>query len=332
MAKPRIFISSTYYDLKSIRADLQRFILGLGYEPVLHERGHIAYGAEEKPEEYAYKEIEYCDVLVCIIGGKFGTPADRSPYSITQAELKAALKKGKQVYVFVERSVREEYGFFGSNKAVKDVKYRAVDNIKIYEFLEEIYAIPQGNPIFSFDTSQDITALLQEQWAGLFQRLLSDQSRKPQTELIDELQRNIQTVGQLSTYLAEANKQGGQAIQEILFANHPIFEQFKKLFNVGYRLYFTSQKEIDDWMTSARSYYPVPEKDWDDKNFIEYLRFYDSKEKGKREMRILKIYKGIFRDDQTLKPYNSDSWNSSWVRLEKTIVAKSEKTDDDIPF
>lgn len=332
MAKPRIFISSTYYDLKSIRADLQRFVLELGYEPVLHERGHIAYGADEKPEEYAYKEIEYCDILICIIGGKYGTAADRSPYSITQAELKTALKKGKQVYVFVERTVREEYGFFSANKSIRDIKYRAVDNVKIYEFLEEIYALPQGNPIFSFDTSQDITTLLQEQWAGLFQRLLSDQGRKPQAELIDELQRNIQTVGQLSTYLAEANKQGGQAIQEILFANHPIFEQFKKIFNVGYRLYFANRQEMTQWVESARSYNSVPEKDWDDSEFIEYLRYYETKEKGKREMRLLKVFNGIFREDQTLKPYNADSWNPAWVRLEKTVVAKSDKSDDDIPF
>lgn len=32
MAKPRIFISSTFYDLKQVRSDLDNFITGLGYE------------------------------------------------------------------------------------------------------------------------------------------------------------------------------------------------------------------------------------------------------------------------------------------------------------
>ena len=64
MAKPRVFISSTYYDLKSIRADLERFIRDQGYEPVMHERGHIPYGKEDKPEEYAYREIDYCDIII----------------------------------------------------------------------------------------------------------------------------------------------------------------------------------------------------------------------------------------------------------------------------
>jgi hypothetical protein len=42
MARPRIFISSTYYDLKYIRASLDLFIESLGFEPVLSEKGDIA--------------------------------------------------------------------------------------------------------------------------------------------------------------------------------------------------------------------------------------------------------------------------------------------------
>lgn len=48
MAKPRVFISSTYYDLKNVRADLDRFIKEQGYEPVLNEHGNIPYGSEKK--------------------------------------------------------------------------------------------------------------------------------------------------------------------------------------------------------------------------------------------------------------------------------------------
>jgi len=35
MAKPRIFVSSIYYDLKHIRASLSLFIDSLGYESIL---------------------------------------------------------------------------------------------------------------------------------------------------------------------------------------------------------------------------------------------------------------------------------------------------------
>ena len=57
MAKPRVFISSTFYDLKQIRADLDNFILGLGYDVVRNEEGGIPYGTNFKLEDYCYKEI-----------------------------------------------------------------------------------------------------------------------------------------------------------------------------------------------------------------------------------------------------------------------------------
>lgn len=44
MAKPRIFISSTFYDLKQIRTDLDNFIKGMGYDVVRNEQGNIPYG------------------------------------------------------------------------------------------------------------------------------------------------------------------------------------------------------------------------------------------------------------------------------------------------
>ena len=45
MAKPRIFVSSTYYDLKHIRASLSLFIDSLGYESILFEKGQLPLSA-----------------------------------------------------------------------------------------------------------------------------------------------------------------------------------------------------------------------------------------------------------------------------------------------
>lgn len=87
MAKPRAFISSTYFDLKNIRADLERFIKSQGYEPVLNERGHIAYGTKEKLEEYCYKEIQISDILISIVGGRYGSQSKIENHSISNTEL-----------------------------------------------------------------------------------------------------------------------------------------------------------------------------------------------------------------------------------------------------
>lgn len=95
MAKPRIFVSSTYYDLKHIRADVERFIREQGYDPVLNEKGHIPYGSAERLEEYCYKEIELCDILVSVIGGRFGSESKNEDYSVSNLELKTAIDKGR---------------------------------------------------------------------------------------------------------------------------------------------------------------------------------------------------------------------------------------------
>jgi hypothetical protein len=200
MAKPRIFVSSTYYDLKFVRADLERFIRDLGFDPVMFERGHIPYGSAKPLEDYCYKEIESCDILVCIIGGKFGSEAKESAHSITQKELRTAIELSKQIYIFAEKAVLAEFRTYQRNKEAK-VNWAAADDVRIYKFIDEVYALPIGNPVFPFETSADITILLQEQWAGLFQRLLLESAHQKEVRIVSDLNTTAATLNQLVTFL-----------------------------------------------------------------------------------------------------------------------------------
>jgi hypothetical protein len=332
MAKPRVFVSSTFYDLRTVRDDIDRFIRSVGFEPVRHERGHIAYGQNERPEEYAYREVDFCEILVCIIGGKFGTTSATGPYSITQKELKTALDRGKQVYVFVDESVHHEHRYYLANKTVTGVRYTAVDNVKIHEFLEEIYALPKGNPIFPFAVSSDITNLLSEQWAGLFQRLLTESAAKSQAALVEELQRSLQTVGQLVQFLVDEKGKGDKAVQEILFANHPVFEALYSVLRNRYRIYFTTLTELHDWLAIAKSF--RKDEFEVDPDYYEWTR--DLKIPNKPEVQTLYVAKKLFGEDGRLLPMLPASWNSDWVKLEKIAkkVSAADKAaaDDDIPF
>jgi len=328
MAKIRAFISSTYYDLKSIREDLNRFILSLGYEPVLHERGQIPYGSQEGPEEYAYREIEYCDIVISIIGGRFGASATGSENSISQKELRKAFDIGKQIYIFVEKSVGSEYKFYQANKDIKEVRYVSVDDIRIFSFLDEIYAFPKGNPIFLFETITDIEKILRDQWAGLFQRLLSQESTKPQTTLTQELQQSLKTVGQLITFLTEEKSKGNEAIQEILFRNHPLFEAVKKVTKNGYRLYFTNLEEFNDWLP-AKGFSPVKEASWDKPDYMEWVKDITTKDK-KKGLEILFVKRDLFDLQDRLKPLNPTEWNEEWVRIENRPAEPDEFCD--VPF
>ncbi|OGU15970.1 MAG: hypothetical protein A2076_04850 [Geobacteraceae bacterium GWC2_53_11] len=167
MAIPRVFISSTFYDLRQVREDLERFIKELGYEPVRHETGAIPYGKEDTPEAYAYREVELCDIIITIIGGKYGTASQHEHgYSITQNELRRALEKGIQVFIFIEKSVLSEFSTYKINKDNKSTKYNFVDDIKVYEFIEHLYKLPRNNPISGWSGRQEHTFACSNHGAG----------------------------------------------------------------------------------------------------------------------------------------------------------------------
>lgn len=346
MAKPRIFVSSTYFDLRTVRDDLDRFIREMGFEPVRHESGQVSYGKDEKPEAYAYREIDFCDIVVCVVGGRFGTTSSDGTSSITQRELKSAIERGKQIYIFVEDGVYHEHRHYLANKGIDGVRFVAVDNPKIHEFIEEIYALPKGNPVFSFSVSSEITAMLREQWAGLFQRLLTESALKSQTALIEELQRSLQTAAQLVEFLVAEKGKGDQAIQQILFANHPLFSALKEVTKNPYRLYFSNIRELEDWLKAARGFSrsdaPFPESP----DVFEWTRSYRP-QSGEEETQHLYLDKQVFTEAGDIKPMTPATWKESYLRylrvpvtpvvrrIPRTPAVKSkgfDEMDDDIPF
>ena len=308
MARPRIFVSSTFYDLKQIRTDLFRFIHDIGYEPVLHELGKVPYGKQESLEESCYKENESCDIQVSIIGGRFGADSSQKHYSISQLELKTALDHDKQVFIFVDRSVYSEYFTYLKNKQIQGVQYHFVDNPSVYAFIEEVEKLPKKNPITAFETAQDITGYLREQWAGLFKRFLEEQSRVRELDLIGTLSASAKTLDQLITFLTEERKSSDQAIRDILLINHPVFEQIRQITSTPYRVFFSTRDEMKNWLR-GRSYRAVKKDRWDDSEHEEYI-----KDTAQPNLSLLlKIKTDIFDKNGKLRSFTKTEWNNKWV-------------------
>lgn len=324
MARPRVFVSSTYFDLKSVRADLEHFIRERGFDPVLHERGSVPYGNAEALERYCYKEIETCDILVSIIGGRFGTQSDESTYSISQTELRVALEQNKQVYIFVEREVYHEYRTFERNKDLK-IKWASVDNPKIYELLSEVYGLKNNNPVQPFETSFDITENLKEQWAGLFQRLLAQQSLGAQSSLFHDLRLSLETVRSLVDVVASHADRRDDVVAELILTSHPLFAALRRLMNVPYRFIFEDKEGFSNWIQN-RGFTENPFEDG-----LEWSR----KSKVNNSIEILTLDQCLFDEDGRLKPYNAADWSDDFVSFE---VRKNKKIssvlddDDEIPF
>lgn len=198
MAKPRVFVSSTYYDLRHIRDRLEDFIQSFGYEPVLFESGDIPFDHEKALDESCYSEIGTCHILVLIVGGRYGSPASgESPpedsklddfyaryNSITRKEYEAARQQDIPIYIFVEGGVLSEYETYRRNKNAETVEYAHVDSVNVYRLLDDIMAQSRNNLVRGFDSFDDISSWLREQWAGLFEGLLS---RRGQAKTLSDL-------------------------------------------------------------------------------------------------------------------------------------------------
>ena len=61
--------------------------------------------------------------------------------------MRKALKEKKQVYIFIDKNVLSEYETYQLNKDKEDIKYKFVDNIKIYQFIEEVKNLNSNNNI-----------------------------------------------------------------------------------------------------------------------------------------------------------------------------------------
>ena len=311
MAKPRVFVSSTFYDLKQVREDLDSFISGLGYEAVLFESGDVAYGKDRPPEGYVHREIEMCDILICVVGGRYGTESQEQPgSSITQLELRTAIDNQVQVFIFVDQAVHSEYSTYSINKNTAGIRYRFVDDPRVYEFIESVYKLPNNNPVAPFQTASDIVEFLRTQWAGLFQRFLREQKR---LEEVDEIKSVAGTLEQLVRFFTEERKDEDQAIQQILRANHPAFHQFQELTKTTYRVFFTNEQELDRWLQD-RGWTTIDESHYDEGSYREWL--------NSEEAEYIRLTEAIFDEQSNLLIYTEDNWQDDWLELRQNHLAE----------
>src|SRR6266853_3490018 len=149
MSRPRMFVSSTYYDLKYVRADIEEFGQQFGLDTVLFEKGEIPYESDKELEESCYRAVEHSDLVVSIIGGRAGTKAKTNPEAtISQMEVRTAHKLGKQMLFFVDRNVSVEYEIWAKNDRNKDVVWAFTEGAAVFRFIHEIRNLKLNNAMF----------------------------------------------------------------------------------------------------------------------------------------------------------------------------------------
>jgi hypothetical protein len=322
MAKPKLFLSSTFYDLRQIRTDLDLFVENLGYDIIRNEEGDIPYGKDEALEEYCYKEIKGIDILISIIGGRYGTESKRGNNSISQLELKTALKENKQVYIFIKKNVLSEYETYMLNKD-REISYRFVDDKRIYNFIEEIKSLPNNNNIKGFETASDISKYLKEQFAGLFQRFLEEQTRIKEVSLIQNLEKTAQTLNKLVNFLSDENKDKDYEINKILMINHPFTEDLKSKLDIPYNFYIEGFSDFIALMKAR--FFKMIDNNYGQDDGIDLFYKFVKKQKGK--VYTLLVNQEVFDEDNRLRFIRRTDWSDNFIEY-----YIEDDDDDDLPF
>lgn len=238
MATPRVFVSSTYYDLKHVRNDVSDFIKSLGYTPVMHDKGGVAYTQTETLENSCYSELATCDIVVCIIGNHFGTQSSSSNFSITMEEVRAAIKNKKKIYIFISRDVYIENRTYIQNKGVGDFKPAYADDIKIHQFIAELCDTVKNNPIEAFETTADIIESLRSQFAGLFQNFLARDASLTESKTAYDLQETTEDFRALLLEFEDMTEKISETFKGDFLTTNNTINYLRSLLRIEY-FYFT---------------------------------------------------------------------------------------------
>lgn len=203
MAQPKVFVSSTCYDLATIRSELRSFIHDLGCDPVLSEYSDVLYDPKHHTHTSCLQELGSTDLVVVIIGSRFGGRAipkavemldyerlsqmsanpnflkDKHNLSIAQLEVLQAIQNETPVFTFVDSGVLNDHQTYEKNKTkqiLSEIEFPHIDKqetaVYIFEFINFLRQMSANNAIFPFQKLDDIKDTLRKQWAALFQRLL----------------------------------------------------------------------------------------------------------------------------------------------------------------
>jgi hypothetical protein len=192
LASPRVFISSTCYDLKHIRESLKYFVKGIGYEPVLSDDGDVFYNPQSHTHDSCLDEVSTCQLFVLIIGGRYGGIHQDSTESITNEEYRTAVSNNIPIFTLVDQSVSSDHHLYQMNGKNDDidrdkVTYPASDNVKIFHFINEVRKNTINNAIQPFKNFLDIEEYLKKQWAGMLFDFLLKAKNEQQLSLTNNL-------------------------------------------------------------------------------------------------------------------------------------------------
>ncbi len=176
----KVFLSSTCYDLGILRETIGTHIKALGHEAIMSEDS-IYYESHKLLEVSCYNEVANSDIVIHIIGGKFGSESKiKQNYSVAQSELLKAIELHKPIMVFIEDKVNHDYTAYRENKNIfllhpeimNNWKFEIVTDYRVFEFVNLIKN--KNIPIYTYSSSNKLKTVISNQLSSLFHDRLNN--------------------------------------------------------------------------------------------------------------------------------------------------------------
>lgn len=243
--KPRVFISSTYYDLKHVRERIERFFEKYTYDAVLFESNDVTFEHDKPLDISCYNEVKTCHMMVLIIGGRYGSIVSgenqndkKTTYddyvSITRREFETAQKMKMPIFIFIDKNVHAEYQTFKTNLSLFDssdllsnekFKFAHVDDPSVFRFINSI----RGQAIKTFEKVEDIEQYLNSQLAGFMYLYLQQLQEDVKDERILDSVSELKSVTTQMNEMLDAmgrNLMEDDKVQEVLVNQNKILIDF----------------------------------------------------------------------------------------------------------
>lgn len=154
MSKPRIFISSTCYDLNDARSELTNFLNTYNFEVLNSQLKNFGVSPGLHSHTVCLEQVNYADFFILIIGKRRGGTYIGTEQSITNEEYKLAVKRGIPIMVFVDKVVETIMPMYKKSPTADMSNY--VDDVRIFHFVEYIKSSSSNNWIFPYENVNDI--------------------------------------------------------------------------------------------------------------------------------------------------------------------------------
>lgn len=236
---PRVFVSSTYYDLKHVRERIEKFIYNYGFEPILFESDKVTYQHGKDIDHSAYFEVGLCHIMVLIVGGRYGSPSsqqkldeERKKYdedyiSITRKEFETAAERNIPILIFIDKNVYSEFQTYKENqeyfeelyiqktKESNGFKFAHVDHVNVFRFIDGI----RTKPIKTFEKVEEIEDYIKAQLSGMFYLYLESLKKQSDDNKI------LDAVAELNNVTLRMNEMLSSVGKEILGKDKEEYER-----------------------------------------------------------------------------------------------------------